>query len=230
MRIEGSNSALTNLRNTPKVSGGQAQQAPTVKNFGETPPIAMSMGEIGELASLFAQGGIVAKLKRKLNKLKKKRCRVVPAKGTIACVDSTDLVYVGIDFLREYWDQEEVIAGVLAHEWGHTCTDRPKPKDLNELNWNEIFELRRAHETLADEISGRMLALMGYRPERLIAFLKKDTGHTHNHKYHDTDTRARIILMGYRDEMRKIRLANEMFPKQSYSNDYHSVLIDTDEE
>lgn len=230
MRIEGSSSALINLRNAPKVSGGQAKPTDTVKNFGETPPIAMSLGEIGELASLFAPGGIVAKLKRRLNKLKGKKCKVIPAKGTIACVDSTDLVYMGVDFLREYQDQEEVIAGVMAHEWGHTCTDRPKSKDLNPLNWNEIFELRRAHETLADEISGRMLALMGFRPERLITFLKKDTGHTHNHKYHDTDTRARIILMGYRDETRKIHLANEMFPKKSYSNDYHSVLIDTEEE
>lgn len=230
MRIEGSNSALTNLRNAPKISGGATQQGTQVKNFGETPPVAVSLNSIGELAALFSPGGIVSKLKRKLNKLKGKKCKVTPAKGTIACVDSSDLVYIGVDFLREYGAHEEIIAGVMAHEWGHTCTDRPKAKDLEHLNWNEIFELRRAHETLADEISGRMLAMMGYRPEKLIAFLKKDTGHTHNHKYHDVETRARIIIMGYLDELRKKRLANELFPKKAYANDYHSVLIDTDDE
>lgn len=226
VRIEGASSALINLRNAPKVTPGSSKPAETVKNFGETPPVALSMSEIGALASLFSTGGMVSKLKRRLNKLKDKKCRVIPAKGTIACVDSNDLVYLGVDFLREYHAQEDVIAGVMAHEWGHTCTDRPTQKDLKQLNWDEIFDLRRSHETLADEISGRLLALMGYRADRLIEFLKRDTGRTHNHKYHDVKTRAQIILNGWRDEVKKIKLANQVFPKQAYSNQYHSILID----
>lgn len=229
MRIEGSNSALTNLRNAPRVgSGGPADAAQAPKTIGETPPVPVALAELGALAALFSKGGLVSKLKRRLNKLKGKKCHVTPAKGTIACVDSNDLVYLGVEFLEEFQDQEDVIAGVMAHEWGHTCTDRPKSEDIQHLNWNEIFDLRKSHEVLADEISGRMLALMGYPPDGLIAFLKREQKATHNLKYHDTETRAQIILQGHRDELKKISLAREMFPTGGYQNHYHSKILDDD--
>lgn len=229
MRIEGANSGLTNLRNAPRVgSGGSADAAQALKTLGETPPVLVALAELGTLAALFARGGLVSKLKRRLNKLKGKKCHVTPAKGTIACVDSNDLVYLGVEFLKEFQDREDVIAGVMAHEWGHTCTERPKSEDIQHLNWNEIFELRKSHEVLADEISGRMLALMGYQPDGLIAFLKREQKGTHNLKYHDTETRAQIILHGHRDELKKVSLAREMFPSGGYQNHYHSKIIDDD--
>lgn len=228
MRIDNTNSALTNLRNAPKITiSGQGETVEN-KSIGETPPLVLQMSELGTLAALFAPGGLVSKLKRRLNKLKRKKCRIVPAKGTIACVDSHDLVYLGVDFLAEYQEQEEVIAGVLAHEWGHACAERPAQNEVNELNWNQIFELRRAHEVLADEISGRLLALMHYKPDHLVKFVLSHEGATHNLKYHDPQTRAEIILHGYNDEMKKIRLAREVFPTGTYLNDYHSKLIDDD--
>jgi len=230
MRIEGSNSAMTNLKNAPKVSGGQATQTGEApKSIGETPPTIVSMAELGTLAALFAKGGLVSKLKRRLNKLKGKKCRVTPARGTIACVDDEDLVYLGVDFLEEYQDDEEVIAGVMAHEWGHSCAERPKKNEVDQLNWNQIFELRRSHEVLADEISGRLLALMDYDPEKFLKFLKKETGGTHNLKYHSTEIRESIVRQGYLEERRKIDLARQLFSTSNgYRNDYHSKLIDDD--
>lgn len=228
MRVDAASTTLTNLKNAPKVSSrGPAQTAESSKSIGETPPKIVSLSEIGTLAALFAKGGLVSKLKRRLNKLKGKKCRVTPAKGTIACVDSDDLVYLGVDFLEEFKDQEEVIAGVMAHEWGHACALRPTKREINKLNWNEIFALRREHETLADEISGRMMALMEYKPDGLIKFLKRKTRGTHNLKYHDPKTRSQIILNGYNEEMKKIKLAKDIFPaSKGYRNHFHSKIID----
>jgi hypothetical protein len=230
-RVETTGSALTDLKNSPRVSGGQgatsAGEAP--KSLGETPPRIVPLSDLGELASLFAKGGIVSKLKRKLNKLKGKKCRVTPAKGTIACVDSNDLVYLGVEFLQECHANEDIIAGVMAHEWGHSCAHKPVQEQLDSLNWNQIFALRREHETLADEISGRLMALMDYDPKHLIAFLKRKTGGTHNLKYHDSETRAKIVMNGFQQEKKKIKLANELFPSSAgYRNQYHSTLLDDD--
>ena len=231
VRIEATGTALTNLQNAPRISSGcPIQPGQESKSIGETPPIPLSLAEVGTLAALFGRGGIVAKLKRRLNRLKGKQCRVTPAKGTIACIDDNDLVYLGVEFLEEFQDQEDILAGVMAHEWGHACAERPKKKDVNELNWNQIFELRRAHETLADEISGRLLALMGYKPDNLIKFLTDEKKRTHNLKYHDPQTRAQIVQHGYQEEIKKIQLAQELFPSSegSYRNNYQSKIIDDD--
>ena len=229
MKIEGTNSALTNLKHAPKVSsGGQTQGGEASKSIGETPPKIVDLGSLGSLAALFGRGGTFSKLKRRLNKLKGKKCKVVPAIGTIACVDDNDLVYLGVKFLEEFQNDEDLIAGVMAHEWGHSCAMKPTKEEMSQLNWDQIFELRKAHETLADELSGRLLALMGFEPDKLIEFLMRDKNRTHNLKYHDPETRAEIIKHGHRDELRKKELSNELFPAGAYRNNYHSTLIDDD--
>lgn len=227
MGIDSINSTLTNLRNLPKVSSSSGQQstAPT-KSLGEVPPMPLTLEQIGSLATLFQRGGLIHKLKNRLNRLKNKKCKVIPARGTIACIDSDDIVYVGVDFLEQYQNQEDVIAGVLAHEWGHSCAERPAEEEVQSLSWDEIFELRRAHETLADDLSGRLLALMGYKPDGLIKFLGDMTVSTHNLKYHSPQTRQEIIAGAYHDEIKKINFANQIFPKSTYVNQYHSIIID----
>lgn len=227
MKIENTSSALINLQNVPKISSRSTQAAEARKTLGETPPVKVPMDQLGSLAGLFARAGFVTRLARKLNRLKHKKCRVTPAKGTIACVDSDDLVYLGVDFLRAYQDREDVVAGVMAHEWGHACADRPDPDEVDQMNWNDIFALRREHETLADDISGRLLALLGYSPDGLIAFLTNGKD-THNLKYHSKKTRSEIIRQAYEDETRKIALAKEMFRSSLYANDHTSRLIDED--
>lgn len=229
-RIDGSNSAMTNLNARPRVDPGLPQQTGQAnKSLGEKPPQPVPIPEHGTLAALFAKGGSVSKLKRKLNRLKKKKNQVTPAKGTIACVDGDGLVYLGVEFLEECWDREDVIAGVMAHEWGHTCAVKPDQDELNQMNWNEIFAERRSHEVLADELSGRLMALMGYHPENFLKFLKEKASKTHNLKYHDNNTRAQIVMNGYQDELRKMQLARDLFPASgNYRNDYTSQLLDDD--
>lgn len=213
------------LRKQAEVARGSQNEGPVQKTLGETPPIKLSLGEIGALASLFAPSGLVGRIKKRLNYLKKKKCKVVPAKGTTACIDNDDIVYLGVEFLEAYQDDPETLAGVMAHEWGHACAVKPEQEHLNEMNWNEIFDLRRAHETLADEISGRLLCLMGYSPEGLIKFLKKGKD-THNLKYHHADLRAKVVRYGFEAEKRKKSLARDLFPGNGYKNDYDTILLD----
>lgn len=210
---------------SPTVQERRGVQGKEVKTLGETPPVVLDLSEIGKLATLFAPGGIVERLRRRLNHLKQKKCKIVPAKGTVACVDDNDVVYLGVEFLERYQNERETLAGVLAHEWGHACALKPDREDLEKLNWNQIFDLRRAHETLADETSGRLLFLMGYKPDGVVQFLKKGKS-THNLKYHHPEIREQIILYGFASEKRKSELAKQLFPNSTYDNVYSSVLLD----
>lgn len=225
------------LKGLPRIGSGGTTEVASSKSLGETPPVVLSLDQIGSLATLFGPTGFLGRLRKRLNYLKNKKCVLVPADGTTACVDDNDVVYVGVGFLKKYLidgdgkDEkgedhgEEIIAGVLAHEWGHACALKPERKDIQKLNWNQIFELRRAHETLADETSGRLLYLMGYTPKGITDFLmrKKDT---HNLKYHAPEIRAQVIRYGFEAEKRKGVLARQLFPNSTYDNQYHSILLD----
>ncbi len=228
-KIQNSASTDVNLRHVPQVNVSRTdngQSAP--KTIGETPPQKLSLSQIGQLALLFDKNGKISRLQRKLNKIKGKKCQVTPAKGTIACVDGNDLVFLGVEFLEEFQDQEDILLGVMAHEWGHACADRPQTEDIEGLNWDQIFELRKSHEVLADEISGRMLALLGYPLENYLKFIRSFLSNTHNLKYHDNETRAQIVSAGYNDEVRKLKLATELFKTDGYKGYHVSKLIDDD--
>lgn len=232
MRVESLTSAGTHLilKGLPTIRpGGGAEQA-AQKTIGEAPPIMLTLEQIGQLALLFKPSGLVGRLRKRLNYLKNKKCVVVPAQGTVACVDDNDVVYLGVDFLvKQLADRkkgEETLAGVLAHEWGHSCALKPDREEIQTLNWNQIFELRRAHETLADEISGRLLYMMGYTPEGIVQFLTAKKGETHNLKYHAPELRGQVIRYGFESEKRKAQLARQLFPKSTYENQYRSFLLD----
>ncbi|OGQ08515.1 MAG: hypothetical protein A3G32_09520 [Deltaproteobacteria bacterium RIFCSPLOWO2_12_FULL_40_28] len=226
MKVNSLTSTASHLilnRPTIPVRGGEGREAP--KTIGETPPILVDPSTLGNLAIAFGPTGLITRLKKRLNYLRRKKCRVVPAKGTTACVDDNDVVYLGVDFVANYLDEAETIAGVMAHEWGHACALKPRKDDLQKLSWDHIFALRRAHETLADEISGRLLCIMGYTPNGLIKFLTRG-GKTHNLKYHNPEIRARVVQYGFECEKRKAALSRKLFDKSVYPNQYSSILLD----
>lgn len=227
------------LPKTPSIQGGSSRVENTAaKSLGETPPVVLSLDQIGDLASFFAPTGLLGRLRKRLNHLKNKKCTIVPADGTTACIDEEDVVYVGVGFIKKYLidgggkDEEgkdrgeETVAGVLAHEWGHSCAVKPTKDEIQKLNWDQIFQLRREHETLADEISGRLLYQMGYSTKGLENFLTKTGGETHNLKYHNPQTRAEVIREGFESEKKKAGLARQLFPKSNYENNYKSFLLD----
>jgi len=241
LRVDGINigSASLSLPKLPTIQGGGSSVNQTsAKSLGETPPVILSLDQIGELAQFFMPTGLLGRLRKRLNYLKNKKCTIVAADGTTACIDDEDVVYVGVGFIKKYLvdkdgkDEdgqdrgEETVAGVLAHEWGHSCAVKPKKGEIQKLNWNEIFELRRAHETLADEISGRLLYMMGYSTKGIVNFLTKGKEDTHNLKYHNPEIRAQVINYGFETEKRKAGLARQLFPKSTYENNYKSFLLD----
>lgn len=226
MKVDGVRTSSSDLiLNRPVIHEKGGAEGKGQKTLGEAPPVRLSLQQIGQLASLFAPSGLVGRFQKRLNHLKKKNCKVVPAKGWSACVDDDDTVYLGVDLLKAFCESEpETIAGIMAHEWGHACALKPKQDELDKMNWNEIFSLRRAHESLADEIAGRLLFMMGMKPDGLLAFL--ELKETHNLKYHPSKVRAQIIREGYEAEKRKKALAKTLFSSSTYQNEYDSILLD----
>jgi hypothetical protein len=227
MRIEGINTGGTGLvLNAPRpVTRGSTGEANAAKSLGESPPIVLDLKNIGELAAFFGPTGRLGRLRKKLNYLKRKNCVLVPAEGDNACVDDEDVVYVGVGLLKQYQNDEETLAGVLAHEWGHACAMKPGRGEIQKLNWDQIFELRRAHETLADETCGRLLLRMGYKTDGIIKFLMRGKD-THNLKYHHPEIRSQIIRYGFTSEHRKALLARRLFKNNGYKGEYDSILLD----
>jgi hypothetical protein len=182
--------------------GGEAGPV-SGKHFGEPIPQIVDISRNPDLIALFSRVGMLPRIQNKLNVLSRKRGRIVPAKGTVAsalngCEETgfEDVVFAGVDFLKEYKGEEETVAGVLSHEWGHLVRDYKKDLDADDFHWEEIFEIRKDEEAAADAYSGKMLFLMGYSPEGMIKFLKK-VQKKECHKYHSPATRAAIIRTAY---------------------------------
>ncbi len=217
----------TSIHRAPVVvSEGGPPLPPLPKSLGDVSPIALSLSEVPQLAALFGKNGKIERLRRKLNYLKNKKCKVVPARGTIACVDDRETVYLGVEFLEGYQGHDDILAGIMAHEWGHASALKPSQNELDAMNWTEIFETRKAHEALADYIAGRLLALLGRAPEGLMRFLEEHQTGGETQKYYDAKTRGKIIWAGYQREKELAELSSGLFPRKVYSNHHHGRIID----
>lgn len=169
-----------------------------------------------EIAQLFANYGVLRRIQRKLSMLsRRKGGALVPAKGTIACVDDDDNIYMGVEFLESHRGDEDLLAGIMAHEWGHIVSDLPRDADWSHLNWDELFAIRREEESYADAYAGRMLYRMGYAVTRFASFLeelRKFEKRLQTHKYHNPQLRAEIVRQAFAAEMRSADSARKLFP------------------
>lgn len=169
-----------------------------------------------EIAAMFASGGILDRLAKKLGYLARRRLKkLVPAHNTIACVDDSDTIYVGVEFLEKHGKDEALLAAVLAHEWGHMISDIPRGVNWSHLTWEQLWELRKEEEAYADGFAGRALYLMGYKPEKMIGFLKilqkKRNPKLPHLKYHNTATRIAILQASYEAQERAFETAGRIF-------------------
>lgn len=192
------------------------------KMLGEPIPQLVDPKELPpEIAAHFAAGGLLERLRRKLALIsRKKGGKILPAKNTIASVDEEDNLYVGVDFLEQFGEDEGLVAGILAHEWGHMLSDLPKGVDWSHLTWDQLHALRRDEEGDADGFAGRALFLLGYNPEAMIAFLARNDRKRKEkklpcHKYHNHATRAAIIRESYAAQRRSMEVAKKLFFSQS---------------
>ncbi len=199
-------------------AGGAIGNADEIKKIlGEPiPQIADPKTIPPHIAEMFETGGLLDRMRRKLALISRKRGRkIIPARNTIASVDEEDNLYVGVDFLEKYGDNEALIAAVLAHEWGHMMSDLPRGINWSRLTWDELHAIRREEEADADGFAGRALFLMGFKPDEMIKFLKDlDKKRNKNipcHKYHNTPTRVEILKQSYDAEKRAMEVARRLF-------------------
>lgn len=199
--------------------GGAFGNAAEIKKIlGEPLPVLVDPKTLPkQIAAFFAPGGLLERLRSRLSLIsRKKGGKIFPAKNTVASVDEDDNLYVGVDFLEAYGEDEGLIAGILAHEWGHMMSDLPKHVDWSHLSWDELHAIRRDEEGDADGFAGRALFLMGFKPDAMIAFLKERDKRRKDkklpcHKYHNHATRAAILTESYEAEARAMEVARRLF-------------------
>ena len=200
---------------------------PLIKGFGDPPPPLADIRNNALLLPLFALQGLVGRLHRKLQQSSGKEGRIVPAKGEIACADQEDTVYLGVDFLEEYHQEEDTVAGILAHEWGHLVSEFTEIFDANELHWDKIAQIRQEEECRADAYAGRLLAKMGYNPEGLIRLLTHPNFKKETQKYYPPEIRAQIIRVAFEAQRRFKNTAQKLklFKETVYPNPHKAHFI-----
>jgi hypothetical protein len=227
-----SGGAQTSLLRPVRWGGGEAGPV-SGKNFGEPIPKIADISRDPLMISLFSRLGMIPRIQSKLNLLSRKKGKIVPAKGTVAsalngCEETNfeDVVFAGVEFLEKHHTEEETVAGVLGHEWGHLVRDYKKDLDADDHSWEEIFGIRKDEEAAADAYSGKMLFMMGYSPEGMIRFLSK-MQKKECHKYHSPATRAAIIRAAYEAARRfKNQAANlSSALRPVFSNPFTQKLI-----
>jgi predicted Zn-dependent protease len=199
-------------------AGGAIGNATEIKKMlGEPiPELADPKTIPRHIAEMFEPGGMLERLRKKLARSSRKRGRkILPAKNTIASVDENDNVYVGVEFLEKYGDDEALVAAILAHEWGHMMSDLPRGIDWSHLTWEQLHAIRRDEEADADGFAGRALYLMGFKPDAMVNFLKKIDKKRDKrvpcHKYHNTATRVEILKQSYEAEEKAMEVARRLF-------------------
>lgn len=199
---------------------GGSPEAELRKLLGEPLPRSVDQRDLSrELAALFSTYGMLQKIKKKLEWISRRRGnRIIAARNTVACVDADDNIYMGVDFLEKYKSDEDLIAGIMAHEWGHMISELAPGTDLSHLSWDELFELRREEEAAADAFAGRALYLMGYEIERMIEFFRnkdKIDKRVRTQKYHSPEVRAEILRQAYQAQIRAMVQIHKLFGERN---------------
>lgn len=203
------------------------------KMLGEPIPKAADMANLApHIAAMFRKGGKLDRIRKKLAYISgKKGGNFIAAHNTVACVDADDNVYVGVEFLEACGGDDDVIAGILAHEWGHMVSDLPKNVDWSHLTWDELFAVRREEEAGADAYAGRALYQLDYKVEPVMEFLqglenarKKRKG-IKTLKYFPTATRLEIFKQAYLAEKRTEESARKVLMSSGYRHPSFSKLL-----
>ncbi|MCB1213942.1 MAG: hypothetical protein KDK66_00570 [Deltaproteobacteria bacterium] len=200
------------------------------KSLGETPPVIEKLENHPQLAVLFSYYGALEKIKRKLKQLSGQDAKLVLAKNTVGAADDKGNVYIGVKLLEQHGHNHDLLAGVMAHEWGHLISNQKKRSSLDHLSWEQIYELRREEEAAADAFCGRMLAMMTYRIEPIIEFLKQAQEGSDTVKYYAAPIRAAIITEAYRRNAQRGEATKKFLPRRAYPNPYTHRLISQESE
>jgi len=211
-----SSHAMARIIATTGHIGNQSEiRAKLRKLLGDPKPEELDLDKIPpELAALFAEKGTLQKIRKKLEGVTKKKAkRLAATKGRVACVDEDDVVYVGVDFLEKYKDKEALLAGVMAHEWGHMLSELPSEEELDKMSYEQLMALRREEEAGADALAGKALYIMGYSAEDMIEFLKSLESivkKIKSKKYHPVEIREAILREAFKLQKRNTETARKI--------------------
>lgn len=196
--------------------GNVGQSDEVRKLLGEPIPRKADINQLPpHIAEMFDEGAILDRIAKKLGMFAKKRHKkIIPAHNTIACIDDEDNIYVGVEFLEKFGEDNDLLAGILAHEWGHMISTLPRGVNWSHLTWEQLHQLRRDEEADADGFAGRALYLMGYKPSALMEFLKKIDRRRNKKlpsvKYHNTATRLAILKAAFEAQERAFETAQKI--------------------
>lgn len=207
------------------------------KLLGEPIPQVVDLAHLPpQVAAMFGRRGVLERVRRKLAAVSGKRGgKILAARNTIAAVDEDDNLYVGVEFLQQCQGEEDIIAGILAHEWGHLVSTLPRGVDWSHLTFDELFALRREEEAAADAFAGRAMYRLDYNVERLVQFFarleqKANQGRTRRllgqtPKYHATAVRIAILRQAFAAEQRVDEGARKLFPNATYRHPSTTRLL-----
>lgn len=185
------------------------------KLLGEAKPQELDLDSVPpEIAALFTEKGLLQRIRKKLENITKRPAkRLAATKGRVACVDEDDVVYVGVDFLEKYKNREDLVAGILAHEWGHIVSNLPPESELDNMTLDELLAFSREEEAGADGFAGRALYLMGYSVDDMVEFLnnlEKIQKKIKSKKYHPADIREAILKEAFSAQKRSEETARRL--------------------
>ncbi len=200
------------------------------KNFGEKPPSPADISKDPELMKLFSQRGLVGWLEDKIKRASRHKGYIIPAEDITAMAmphipgkQDGNKVFLGTEFVRKNQSNPDLIAGVLAHEWGHLISDFLIGRNAEDMDWGRINELRREEESYADAYAGRLLYLIGHKPDDLIKHLAAHE--CCSPKYFNFETRKAIILTAFNEQIRRQETAARIFAPNGGSHPLGSRLI-----
>ncbi len=179
------------------------------KSFGEKPPKQADISKDPYLSFLFSKRGPIGWLEKKIREATRHHGKIIPAHDITAMAmphlpgqQEGNLVFLGVEFAQEKADDLDLLAGVLSHEWGHLTSDFLQGLDANKLAWEEVHELRKEEEGFADAYAGRLLYLIGHKPDGLIRHFQERSPAQGTAKYHDVSTREAIIRSAWLTQAR----------------------------
>lgn len=204
-----------------RVRGGRQKtaldEAVQQKSFGEKPPERADISNDPFLEHLFSERGLVGWLGQKIVLASKHPGEIVPAHDITAMAmphlpgkQDGNLVFLGTEFACEKCNDPDLLAGVLCHEWGHLTSDFLCGLSPNGMNWEEVHALRKEEEAYADAYAGRLLYLIGHKPEGLIRHFLARSPEQESAKYHDVATREAIIWEAWEAQQRAQQTAAKL--------------------
>ncbi len=225
-RIETNLTKLNTSTSSPSISTPPAASDKlSKKTIGEIAPKIVDPSQFPELAALLTHYGVISRIRRKLMTLCGKKGQIVLAENTIGAADNKGVVYLGVDFLSAHQNNPALLAGVMAHEWGHLISNLNKHGNLDHLNWDQLHEIRRDEEASADAFCGRIMPMMGYSVEPLVEFLEKSKEGSETQKYYSIPIRVEIIREATKITLQRQSFSKRLFASSVYPNPYNSTLI-----